>query len=88
MYLAYVPRMGDYPPFSCDVPTNPETRAIYTMCWHCHSWVRRMVGQYLWWGRFVADCGYPHTESDQIWSSCSYLLQIGFHGIILEASIA
>lgn len=38
MYLAYVPRMGDYPPFSRDVPTNPETRAIYPMCWHCHSW--------------------------------------------------
>lgn len=21
-----------------------------------------MVGQQLWWGKFVADCGYPHAE--------------------------
>lgn len=23
---------------SCDDPTNPETRRIYTMCWKCHNW--------------------------------------------------
>lgn len=87
LYLAYVPRVGDY------TVMTPQTlkRGRSKLCTGTAIvGPRRMVGQYLWWGKLVADCGYPHTESDQRWSSCSYVLhriQGGFYRTILEASI-
>lgn len=58
------------------------------MCWNCHSW-----GPAGWWGSnygggSLSQIAVTHNaESDQRWSSCSYLLQAGIPGIILEASI-